>query len=226
MTQPPFIRQPITASDELLARRCAHGRVVVIDDDPDILDAIGALMLLEGYACDTHASGHAYLDAIRCNPSDFPGPSCVLSDVTMPEMDGLALQRLLAELGNTPLLLMSGASGAREVASAFRAGAVDFLIKPVDAEVLLSAVARALQISTERQRLSHRQTALAARIASLTQREREVAHAVTQGLTNACIADELGIALRTVKLHRQHALEKLGIHNTAELVRLADECGL
>ena len=141
-------------------------------------------------------------------------------------MDGLELQRRLAELDHMPLLLMSGDSGAQEAVTAFRAGALNFLIKPIEADLLLDTVAQALAVSAERQQLDGRQTDRERRIASLSEREREVARCVARGRINQDIADELGIALRTVKLHRQRALEKLGVNTVADLVRLADPGGL
>jgi two-component system, LuxR family, response regulator FixJ len=226
MSAPVKFRKPITITDERLAARCALGRVVVIDDEPDILAALAALIEMEGYACETYGSATAYLQILSQNRPRFPGPCCVLCDVKMPELDGLKLQSRLTELDDTPLLLMSGASGAHEVASAFRAGAVDFLIKPIDAEVLLAAIAKAITTSTQRQQQHLRQVELTTRIAALTERERDIARRVAAGLTNPVIAEQLGIALRTVKLHRQRAMEKVGAGGTADLVRIADEGGL
>lgn len=219
-------RHPVTLSDEKLAARCALGRVVVIDDDTEILSALAALIEMEGYACETYASAPAYLQVLTYNRPFFPGPCCVLCDVKMPELDGLDLQNRLAALNDTPLLMMSGASGAQEAVSAFRAGALDFLIKPIDAEILLAALAKALALSAERNMQSIRRSTLAERIASLTKRERDIARRVADGQTNPQIAEELGIALRTVKLHRQRAMEKIGAGGTTDLVRLADEGGL
>lgn len=219
-------RRPITFSDEQLAARCARGRVVIIDDDAEVLAALAVLVEMEGYACEIYPSAVDYLHVLNYNRPCFPGPSCVLCDVKMPELDGLELQSRLAALDDTPLLLISGASGAFEAASAFRAGAVDFLIKPVDADTLLSAIAQALVVSTERQMQRIRQSALAERIATLTMRERDIASRVAAGQSNPVIAQELDIALRTVKLHRQRAMEKIGAHGVADLVRIADEGGL
>lgn len=226
MTHPPELRLPITISDEKLAVRCARGRVVVIDDDTEILSALASLIELEGYACETYASPLDYLRVLNYNRPHFAGPCCVLCDVKMPELDGLELQSRLATLNDTPLLLMSGASGAQEAASAFRAGALDFLVKPIDAVDLLNALIKALAASTERRLRREQKTALATRIASLTERERDIARRVADGQTNPTIAMDLGIALRTVKLHRQRAMEKIGAVGTAKLVRLIDEGGL
>lgn len=226
MTTPTASRSPITVQDEKLAERCARGRVVVIDDDAEILAALAALLDLEGYACETYGSALAYLQVLNYNRPCFPGPSCVLCDVKMPELDGLELQCRLTELDDAPLLLMSGASGAQEAAHAFRAGALDFLVKPIDADTLLAALAKALAASTARQAQRQRQTELAQRIATLTERERDIARRVAQGQTNPVIAEQLGIALRTVKLHRQRALEKVGAGGTADLVRIVAEGSL
>ncbi len=222
---PPY-RHPVTVPEQTLAEQCARGRVIVIDDDEQILSALAALIALEGYACERYASGLAYLQVLGNTAPRFAGPTCLLCDVKMPELDGLELQKHLRQQDDTPFVLMSGASGALEAASAFRAGALDFLVKPIDATDLLDAIAKALQVSADRSAQRLRAAALTTRIASLTPREREVARDVAQGLTNPAIAIKLGLALRTVKLYRQNAMEKLGASSTAELVRLADEAGL
>lgn len=217
----------ITVADADLARRCERGRVVVIDDDADVLAAVAALIESEGYACEPYPSAAVFLAAMELRHPAFPGPVCVISDVKMPGIDGLALQRRLAEaVGDMPLVLMSGHSGIDEAVSAFRAGAVDFLIKPFEPDALVAAVAKALAISAENQRSRVRSDSLAERIAQLTERERDVARRVAAGQTNPVIAATLGISVRTVKRHRQHAMEKIGARVTADLVRIADEAEL
>lgn len=216
------VRPIVTVEDERLARRCARGLVVLIDDDPEILAAFAAMLDMEGYACERYLSAQAYLERLDADEPCFPGPVCLLCDISMPEIDGLALQQRLAEMGGAPMLLMSGVSGAREAASAFRAGAVDFLVKPIDVEVLLAAVSQALTVSAQQQRRQASDICLKASMESLTARERDVALQVCAGLTNPEIADQLGLALRTVKLYRQHAMEKLGAESVADLVRVVD----
>jgi two-component system response regulator FixJ len=223
---PPTYRRLVTIADERLAELCARGRVVLIDDDFEILAALKALIELHDYACECYSSALGYLEVLKCNAPRFPGPCCVLCDVKMPGLDGLELQHHLALLDDAPLVLMSGASGAQEAAQAFRAGALNFLVKPIDADTLLTAVAEALLVSTKRQQQHLRQSALATRIATLSARERDIVQRVAAGQTNPVIAKELGIALRTVKLHRQHAMAKVGAGGTAELVRIASEGGL
>lgn len=226
MKTPKEYRSPITVFDRKLAERCTRGRVVIIDDDEEILSALTALVEMEGYACETYVSALSYLQMLNYNRPCFPGPCCVLCDVKMPEFGGLELQSRLAELDDTPVLLMSGASGAQEAVSAFHAGALDFLIKPIDADTLLTAVDKALVVSAERHSQRMRKVTLAAQIATLTERERDIARRVTAGQTNPAIAEELGIALRTVKLHRQRAMEKIGAVKMTDLVRIADEGNL
>ena len=220
------LRLVITENDERLAARCANGRVVIIDDDSEVLASLAALLEIKGYAVETYSSALAYLQVLAANQAVFPGPSCVLCDVRMPEMDGLQFQHRMAEFNHVPLLLMSGHSGAQEAVSGFQAGAHNFLIKPFETHVLLDAVAQALAASAEHQQLDALRSDLAKRVASLTVREREVSRRVAQGSMNRHIADEFGIALRTVKLHRHRAMEKLGASTLADLVRLADLAGL
>lgn len=220
------LRHVVTENDERLAARCANGRVVIIDDDSEVLAALAALLEIKGYAVETYSSALSYLQVLTANQAVFPGPSCVLCDVRMPEMDGLQFQRKMAEFNHVPLLLMSGHSGAQEAVTGFQAGAHNFLIKPFETHVLLDAVAQALAASAEHQQLDALRSDLAKRVASLTVREREVSRRVAQGSMNRHIADEFGIALRTVKLHRHRAMEKLGASTLADLVRLADLAGL
>ena len=220
------LRLVLTENDERLAARCANGRVVIIDDDPEVLASIAALLEIKGYAVETYSSALSYLQVLTANQAVFPGPSCVLCDVRMPEIDGLQFQRKMAEFNHVPLLLMSGHSGPQEAVSGFRACPHNFPIQPFGTHVLLDAVAQALAASAEHQQLDALRSDLAKRVASLTVREREVSRRVAQGSMNRHIADEFGIALRTVKLHRHRAMEKLGASTLADLVRLADLAGL
>jgi two-component system response regulator FixJ len=223
VTQSKLFRHFLTPFEQEFAERCAHGLVVIIDDDPEILAALAALIKFEGYACKTYTSAITYLQILKDKRPSFPGPCCLLCDVKMPELDGLELQQRLAKLDDTPMLLMSGGSGAPEVVNAFHAGAVDFLIKPIDADDLLAAVAKALLMSTERQRLQEQNISLTTCIKTLTARERDIVQRVAAGQTNPAIAEEIGVALRTVKLYRKRALEKLGIVKTVDLLRIADQ---
>lgn len=199
---------------------------MLVDDDEEIRRAYAGLIEIRGYACETYDSAARLLAVLKVNRPRFPGPRCVLSDVSMPEMDGLQLQCQLARHPDIPLILISGSSGLDEALVGFRAGALDFLVKPIDAEVLFTAVAKALALSTERQRHDQHQSELATRLATLTPRELEVAQQVVRGLTNREIGALLGLAERTIKLYRQRAMEKLGTASLTDLVRLIDAAAL
>jgi two-component system response regulator FixJ len=220
----PTLKDPqrpvITAEDAELARRAARGRIVLIDDEPAILEAMAALLRDEGYACATYASADDYLLLDHDQPR-FAGPLCVLTDVRMPGRNGLILQEILAREG-VPVVLMSGTSGAQEAVTGFRAGAVDFLLKPVEEDALLAAVARALALDEERREKLVARVAISRRLAELTPREVEVAHLVRSGLRNQDIAQRLGIVERTVKHHRQQVLAKLEVNNLMELAAVLD----
>lgn len=222
MNQPPTSLE-INALDPELAERCARGRVVVIDDDLGILEAFRNLIELDGYACETYSSARAYLQVLEFNRPLHPGPVCVLCDVKMPDMDGLQLQARLVQQGHVPLVLMSGGSGAKEAVTGFRAGALDFLIKPIEAEQLMSTLHKAMRMNRQQLAQSHRQQQVNALLSALSERELSVARMVARGMTNLGISLELNITLRTVKFHRQRAMEKLGIAGTPELVRLLQE---
>lgn len=205
-------------ADEALAQRCAQGRIVLIDDHAEVVDALTNLLHLEGYACEGYHSATAYLEALERGEPVFPGPACILSDMRMPGLDGLELLALLSARQEMPVILMSGASGIHEAVQGFRIGAVDFLVKPVETEELLTAVNKALLQSARSRDRSARDSDLAERLASLTPREHTVAAKVAQGDTNAQVAEDLGISLRSVKRIRQSAALKLGATSTAELV--------
>jgi diguanylate cyclase (GGDEF)-like protein len=203
--------------------RSLKGFVAVIDDDPEILDAIEMLLDVEGYQCATYPSATAYLDALESNAVPKNMPYCVLTDVMMPGLDGLALQQQMNTQGDFQIILMSGAAGARDVAQAFRSGAVDFLTKPFEDNELLRVIEKAHIAWQHWHDMFHRQDHLNGRLQTLTKRELEVARLVAQGDTNQMVADKLFIVLRTVKLHRQRAMEKLGCDNAVDLARFLDE---
>lgn len=221
----PSARRVVTVDDESVAGRHARGRVILIDDDAEVLSALSARLIFEGYAVDTFASARHYLEALDAPVPSFPGPSCLLCDLRMPEIDGLALQRQLQGRDVPPMVLMSGQSLPQEVVSAFHGGAVDFLIKPFEASELLLAVTKALRTNVAQHTAAQRQLDAAALVASLTDKELNVIRLVVQGKTNPQIMVSLKIALRTVKLHRQRCMEKLGLDSVAALGRFAQEVG-
>ena len=153
----------------------------------------------------------------------FPGPRCLLLDVKMPELTGLELQKRLNEISEkTPIIFMSGGSSAREAVQALKNGAVDFLIKPFAEEDLLAVISEALAKSSNEQKDQLEFKDVRGRLASLTDRETQIAHMVAAGQLNRDISAKLGIAVRTVKLHRIHMMSKLGASNVIELARIID----
>ena len=137
-------RKPVTIHDEVEAKRCALGRVVLIDDDLDILASLKALVDLSGYTSECHPSAAHFLQALAHGEPVYPGPCCVVSDVRMPDIDGLELLGQLQEIEELPLILMSGGSGIREAIDAFKLGVVDFLVKPFEMDAFLAAVSKGL----------------------------------------------------------------------------------
>jgi FixJ family two-component response regulator len=199
------------------------GQVFIIDDDADILRGLRGLVELEGHQCQTFGSASAFLEAFNRIAWNGAEPSCILCDVKMPDTDGLTLQSRLKAQADVPLILMSGTSGASEAVAGLRAGAVHFLIKPMDASELLAAIAEALALSRARKNLSGRREQRQQLWARLTPREAAVARLVARGTTNLGAALQLGITERTVKFHRQRVFEKLGLAGVPGLVRFLEE---
>ncbi len=220
------VRKVVTVHDEREAALYAHGHVCVIDDDDAVRIAVAAMLEHEGYAVSSFSSAESFLEFEGRGEPLFPGPRCLLLDVKMPGESGLELQRRLSPLQIAlPVVFMSGGSSAAEAVQAMKAGALDFLIKPFDDNELLAVVERALARSVEDEKTNLSVQEAARRFATLSAREAQIARLVASGLQNQQIAAELGIAERTVKLHRMHMMRKLGVSNVIELVRILDNVG-
>ncbi len=190
--------------------------VRVVDDDAALLKSLDRLLRSAGFAVLTFPSPQAYL---RQDHPDAPG--CVLLDLSMPEMDGLGLQQAIAASGDgCPVIFISGHGDVPSSVRAMKAGAIDFLTKPFDQEQLLAAVRSAIERDRTARAARSARRALEQRIATLTPREREVMTRVVGGHLNKQIAAELGIAEKTVKVHRARVMEKMGAGSVAELVLL------
>jgi FixJ family two-component response regulator len=190
--------------------------VYLVDDDRRILTALTRLLESEGWLTQAFTSARAFLES-----HDPQTSGCAVLDLLMPEMSGLALQQELQSLGLCrPVIFLSGRAGIPACASAMKAGAVDFLTKPVEAELFLATVARAVARDVAEREQADKRRALSDRMISLTFRERQVLDGVVEGLLNKQIANRLGIVEKTVKVHRAHAISKLGARSTAELVRM------
>jgi two-component system response regulator FixJ len=191
----------------------------VVDDDAAMRDSLRMLLEVAGFAVRTHDSGAAFLAAV--GQADARGVHCVLTDVRMPEIDGLELLRRLRDLGvRLPVIVMTGQGDIAIAVQAMKAGAVDFLEKPFADEALFDAVNRALEQSARLREVAASSADAAARLATLTPREREVLDLLVTGLPNKAIANTLGASPRTIEVHRARVLEKLRAHSLPELVRL------
>jgi two-component system response regulator FixJ len=192
------------------------GLVHVIDDDEAVRDSLGVLLESAGFAIQTYDSAAAFLDVAITLAA-----GCVLTDVRMPELDGLALQRRLNELGvRLPVIVMTGHGDVPIAVEALKAGAVDFLEKPFDDSHLFNAVQSALAASQRNSEQAASVADISARLASLTPREREVLDGLVAGNPNKTIAYDLGTSPRTVEVHRARVMEKMSARSLPELVRM------
>lgn len=190
--------------------------VFIVEDDPRIRDSLGILLGAAGYRAAFFADAEAFLAARR---SEWRG--CLLLDIHLPGMDGLTLQQHLADAGTGPPVVVMTASGDVATARrAFRAGAVDFLEKPLSRTCLLRAIEEAFARQTEDDQRAHQQAAIDARLHHLTPREREVLARVVSGRQNREVAEDLGISPRTVEVHKARLMQKLGVGSVPDLVRL------
>lgn len=192
--------------------------VFLVDDQPGILKALRRLLESSGFAVRGFDSGQAFLDS-GC--AGMPG--CVVLDLDMPGMDGLALQQALAARASVlPVIFLSGHGDLDSGVRAMKLGACDFLTKPVDGQRLVAAVRLALQRNREAMADGAERGDILARLASLTPREREVMELVAEGLMNKQIAAALGTAEKTIKVHRARVMAKLQVRSVSALVRLVD----
>ena len=194
----------------------------LVDDDPALRTALTRLLGASGYTVQAWASADEFLAG-----ADPAAASCLLLDVNLPGLNGLQLQQHLAAAGAAlPIVFLTGAGDIPMSVQAIKAGAEDFLAKPVPAATLLAAVERAIARCQRERAGSAARQELRRRFATLTAREREVFSLVVQGLLNKQIADRLGNTERTVKEHRRSVMEKMQVDTLAELVLVASRLGL
>lgn len=194
----------------------------IVDDEPELRRALARVLESEGYAVRCCASAGEFLDGLQDTMS-----GCVLLDVAMPGLDGLSLQeRLCLAAPHLPVVFLTGRGDIAMSVRAMKAGAVDFLTKPVRRADLLRAVRAAVE-RADRARSDHaRVEAARVKASKLTPREREVMQHVLAGRLNKIIADRLGTAEGTVKVHRARLMEKLGVDSVPDLVRFAELAGI
>jgi len=199
------------------------GLVHVVDDDASFRTAIERRLKLAGYDVATYGSAQELLDAA---PAD-DRPGCILLDVRIPGLSGPELQSRLVASGSTlPIIFLTGHADTATTVRTIKAGAEDFLTKPVSSEMLLEAIERALVRQDAARSQRGRLEVFRAHLARLTQRERQVFDLIVRGKINKQIAFELGTTERTVKAHRHQVMEKMQVNSLAELVSIAERLGL
>src|SRR5262245_23313866 len=202
-------------------RALGDATVHVVDDDSGMRKALGRILEAAGYAVRTYASAGEYLLAERSN-----GLACLVLDVRMPGPSGLDLQVALAKQAEPlPVVFLTGHGDIPMTVRALKAGAVDFLTKPVDRKTLLAAIETALAQDLQRRSQRDELRGLQARYEALSPREREVFAQVVAGKLNKQIAGDIGAAERTVKAHRARVMEKMQAGSVADLVRMAQRLG-
>lgn len=196
----------------------AEKRIVhLVDDDDAIRDAVGFMLRTEGFRVMTYSSGAAFLAAAAKAP-----PGCVLLDIRMPDIDGLEVQRVLAERGASfPIVVLTGHGDISLSVRAIKAGAVDFLEKPFQKAALLSALEGAFAQLGKRQTHDLDAAEAIRRLAVLTPRERDVLAGLVRGQPNKITAYDLGISTRTVEVHRANLMHKLEVGSLSDVLRIA-----
>lgn len=197
--------------------------IFVVDDDWQVATALSRLLRANGYEVHSFTSPKTFLEN-----HDPEVPGCAILDVSMPGLNGLELQQALTAVAGLqrPIIFLTGRGDVPTSVRAMKAGATDFLTKPVDECELLGAIARAQDQDAKARRDHTELTAIQRRIATLTPRERTVLALVVAGKLNKQIAGDLGTVEKTIKVHRSRMMEKMGVRTVADLVRLAGKVGI
>ena len=196
--------------------------IFVVDDDDAVRASLNALLETAGYRTTEFESGIDFLD--------FPDTglgACLLLDIKMPGLDGLEVQRRLNERGVTlPVVIITGHGDIAMAVQAMRAGAADFLEKPVSRGRLLESIARAIDTARDARQDQRQRSDIGTRIDALTERERQVLERLVMGRTNKIVAHELGISSRTIEVYRRNVMSKMGADSLSHLVRMTLVAGI
>jgi FixJ family two-component response regulator len=197
-------------------------RVFLVDDEPSVRKALARLLSASGISVSTYSSAQEYLG--QFDPDE---PGCLILDLSMPEFDGLELQKaLLAQRASPQIIFLSGRAEIPDSVQAMKYGALEFLTKPVDEARLLDAIHQAFAADLVERKRHDELAGIAKRLATLTPREFEVLGHVVVGKANKQIAHELGTVEKTIKAHRGRVMQKMQVSSLAELVRLAVQAGI
>jgi FixJ family two-component response regulator len=205
-----------------ISSRQAEATVFIVDDDVSVRESLAALVYFAGWRVLTFASAQLFLDHPRT-----PQPGCLLLDVSLPDLNGLELQeRLSQEKRALPIIFITGRGDIPMSVRAMKAGAIEFLTKPLKNHVLLAAIAEAVESSAAAIEAHSTREQLREGYAHLTERERQVLALITGGLLNKQVAFELGISEVTVKAHRGQVMRKMHARSFAELINMVSMLGL
>jgi FixJ family two-component response regulator len=200
----------------------SNALIAIVDDDPSVRAGLQRLIRSVGWKAETFASAQEFLARPRAEP-----PNCLVLDLQLPDLSGLDLQRRMADVElEIPIVFLTGHGNIPASVQAMKAGAIEFLTKPVDEQELLQAIQEAVERDrrTREQRAEMRE--LQSRYESLTAREQEVMQQVISGRLNKQVAAELNITEDTVKFHRGHIMRKMRADSLADLVRMAESLGI
>lgn len=195
-------------------------KIYIVDDEASVRRALVRLLAAHGHCAIPFSSANDFFAAVDPDSE----PACLLLDLEMPGVNGIALQQMLRE--KLPIIILTGHADVPLTVVAMQAGAMDFLLKPVSDTVLLAAVARGCEVAVQRHARRDELRQLNARVDRLTPREREVMAWVVTGRLNKQVACELGTVEKTIKAHRARVMRKLEVTSLPELVRIADKIGL
>jgi FixJ family two-component response regulator len=206
---------------EVVAMQDVSSVVFIVDDDVSVRESLQSLITTAGWQPETFASAQEFLSRARADV-----PCCLVLDVTLPGLNGLELQQQLAERTEMPIIFITGHGDVPMSVQAMKAGAVEFLTKPFNDDVLLDAIRGAIEHSRAALRLESEMRALRTRYESLSPREREVMALVVSGLLNKQAGGELGISEITVKAHRGQVMRKMKADSLPDLVTMAARLGV